>query len=160
MIHDSVGPVAMKGMRSRGRSLECQANLQRLTLALLLYEKEHGQLPDGDWREAVQMAAECRCPSHPGLAEGETTYAMVSGVPNAMPTIGPSPSQILLVETREPQRDGRIPFEQATFDNGLGSNHFRNEINVALRSGAVRSLPADINPVELRKHLDGTGDAP
>jgi len=177
LIHDSVGLLTMKGVRTSGRSRECPANMQLLTLALLLYEKEHGSMPDGDWREAIKTAERAagrkpagdapkdlpadlrpplfvfRCPSHPGLAEDETTYAMVTDVPNVVP----SPTQILLVETREPQKDGRIAFEQATFENSL-SNHHGGDINVGLRSGAIRSLSKDINPVELRKLFDGSSE--
>jgi len=156
---------AVQAAQEAWNRTECAENLQRLTLALLLYEKEHGSLPDGDWREALktadgrqQTAAEFRCPSHRGLAEDETTYAMVRNVPNAMP----SPNQILLVELREPQRlgegDGRISFEQATFETGIGSNH-PGGINVGLRSGAVRFITETINSEVWQSLLDGTADA-
>ena len=141
---------ALPNLREAHNRRQCFENMKLLTLALLLYEKDHGKLPDGDWRIAVKpylgenAERYFRCPSHPGLADGKTTYAMVSGVPN----VTPSPTQILLVELREPQRfgegDGRIPFEQATFETGLGSNH-TGGINVGLRSGAVRSMNATIN---------------
>jgi len=164
---------AMQAAREAWRRIECTANLHRLTLALLLYEHDHGQLPDGDWREAIERAAGrkpagdapkdspadlrpplfvFRCPSHHGLAEDETTYAMIGGVPNAVP----SPNQVLLVEVWQPQKlgegDGRIAFEKAKlwgrthvfatrpddFD-GVGSHH-PGVIVVGFRSGAVRSM--------------------
>jgi len=189
---------AMQAAREAEYRTKCTENLHRLTLALLLYELEHGQFPDGDWREALAKpplplgegwgeggetsdrahsphpnplpkgegtgklplgegtrltgvpAKYFRCPSHRGLAEDETTYAMIGGVPNAVS----SPSQILLVEIREPQKlgegDGRIPFEEAQFENGvpvklIGSNH-PGGINTGLRSGAVRFMPLTTNP--------------
>jgi len=207
-------PAVMAADAARQR-IECTENLQRLTLALLLYEKEHGSLPDGDWREALQkpplplgegwgegggtsdMSSPhpnplpegegtgklpvgegirltgvpekyFRCPSHPGLAEDETIYAMVGGVPNAVP----SPTQILLVELREPQKlgegDGRIPFEQAKYGNhpneprplesALGSNH-AGGITIGVRSGAVRFISQTIHSDVWQSLLDGTADA-
>ena len=151
---------------------------------LLLYEKEHGSLPDGDWREALKRAGGIqeraggisppvlhqespaglrppllvfRCPSHPDLAEDETTYAMIGDVPN----LTPSPNQILLVEVFQPQKlgegDGRIPFEQATFETGLGSHHMGG-INVGFRSGAVRFISQTVNSEVWQKLLDGTAE--
>jgi len=190
---------AMQATREAWRRTECCENLQRLTFALLLYEKEHGSLPDGDWREALlaeragdiheraggiqERAGDIsppvmhqvspvglrppllvfRCPSHPGLVEDDTTYAMVSGVPNAVS----SPNRILLVEVVQPQKlgetrlgegDGRIPFEQATFETGLGSGH-PGGINVGLRSGAVRFISQTVNAEVWQSLLDGTADA-
>ncbi|MDR0329039.1 MAG: DUF1559 domain-containing protein, partial [Planctomycetaceae bacterium] len=46
--------LAVVAINEAQRRTECTENLQRLTLALLLYEKEHGSLPEGDWREAVK----------------------------------------------------------------------------------------------------------
>ena len=172
---------AMQAAREAWRRIECCANLHRLTLALLLYELEHGQLPAGDWREAIktadgrwQMAEVFRCPGHPGLAEDETTYAMIGDVPNAMP----SPMQILLVEVWQPQKlgegDGRIAFEKAKlwgrthvfatrpddFD-GVGSHH-AGVIVAGFRSGAVRimadSMATGMNPEVWQSLLDGTAE--
>jgi len=79
-------------------------------------------------------------------------------VPNAVS----APTQVLLVEVCEPQKlgqgDGRISFEQATFETGLGSNH-PGGILVGLRSGAVRFITETIKPDELQKLLDGTATA-
>jgi len=176
---------AMQATREAWRRIECAENMQRLTLALLLYEKEHGKLPDGDWREVVKpylgenAEQYFRCPSHRVVdaegkwreLEGTTTYTMVSNIPNPVA----SPNQILLVEVCQPQKlgegDGRIPFEKvrvwrplrtlppqypppSDFD-GLGSYH-PGIIPVGLRSGAVRSLSATIDPDELRNLLDGS----
>jgi hypothetical protein len=156
--------------------ITCVSNMKRLTLALLLYEKEHGKLPEGDWREAIRpyLGANAdeyfQCPSHK-LAEGYTSYARISDVPNAVS----SPMQILIVEVLQPQKlgvgDGRIPFDKATFwqkdetnpnvrrpegFDGLGSYHW-DGINASFRSGAVRFLGEHVP--ELRKLLDGTATA-
>ena len=155
----------------------CAENMQRLTLALLLYEKEHGALPDGDWREALktvdgrqQTAANFRCPSCRDLAENETTYVMIGDVPDSVS----SPNQILIAEVLQPQKfgegDGRLPFEKATFwyrgiarprelhpkdFDGLGSYH-AGGCNFGFRNGAVRFIAKTIKPEELQKLLDGT----
>jgi hypothetical protein len=159
---------AMQATREAWRRIECCENMQRLTLALLLYEKEHGTLPDGDWREALLSpssvgegkkvtAADFRCPSHRGLAEDETTYAMIGNLPNPVA----SPNQVLLVEVLQPQKlgegDGRIPFEQANFENALGSNH-AGGTNVGMRSGTVRFITKTIEPDKWRSLLDGSAE--
>ena len=162
---------AMQAGREAWRRIECLENMQRLTFALLLYEKEHGTLPDGDWREAVKPYlgenAELyfRCPSHRVVdaegkwreLEGTTTYAMVSNVPN----LTSSPNQVLLVEVLQPQKlgegDGRIPFEQANFENALGSNH-AGGTNVGMRSGTVRFITKTIELDKWRSLLDGSAE--
>ena len=123
---------------------------------------DNGKLPEGDWREAVRpylgenADRYFRCPSA-RLAEGETNYAMIGNVPNAIA----SPQQILIVEVAHPQHlgegDGHISFEQAMEfgQNGLGGGHVGG-INVGLRSGAVRFINANINSERWRSLLDGT----
>jgi len=164
---------AMQAAREAWRRCECTENMQRLTLALLLYEKDHGRLPEGDWREAVKpylgdnADRYFQCPTH-GLAQGETTYAMIGNVPNA----APSPNQILLVEVFQSQKlgegDGRLPFDKAKFwrqsdghrpddFDGLGSYH-PGGISAGFRSGAVRFIAESTNPDELQKLLDGTAE--
>jgi hypothetical protein len=154
--------------------LQCAENMKRLTLALLLYEKEHGSLPDGDWRAALMEAGVpaqwFRCPSCHELAENETVYVMIGNVPNAVS----SPNQILLAEVLQPQKlgegDGRIPFEKATFwqrgiarplelrpkdFDGFGSAH-TGCTNLGFRSGAVRAVADTIDSDVLQKLLDGS----
>ena len=165
---------AMQAEREASRRMECVENMQRLTLALLLYEKEHGSLPDGDWRAALMKtgvpAQWFQCPSCHGLAEDETTYAMIGNVPNAVS----SPNQILLAEVLQPQKfgegDGRLPFEKAVFwqrgfarplelrpkdFDGFGSAHPRCT-NLGFRSGAMRAVSDTIDPDVLRTLLDGS----
>jgi len=153
---------AVQATREAVRRQECSENIQRLTLALLLYEIDNGTLPEGDWREAIKpylgenWERYFRCPSA-RLAEGETNYAMIGGVPNLVA----SPQQVLVVEVMQPQRldegNGRISFEQAMEfgQNGLGGGHVGG-INVGLRSGAVRFINANINSERWRSFLDGT----
>jgi hypothetical protein len=173
---------AMQASREAWRRCECAENMQRLTLALLLYEKDHGKLPEGDWREAIRPylagtpaeeagvpAKYFRCPSH-RLEEGYTAYAMIGDVPDAVS----SPMQILLVEVSKPQKlgegDGRIPYEKAKFwrgeswdspkdFDGLGSYH-PGTILAGFRSGAVRSLSETMSPEKLQELLDGTATEP
>ncbi|MCL2006212.1 MAG: DUF1559 domain-containing protein [Planctomycetaceae bacterium] len=158
---------AMQAGREGWRRLECATNMQRLTLALLLYEKEHGTLPEGDWREAIRpyLGANAdryfQCPSHLRLAAGETNYAMIGGVPNGID----SPTRILIAEVTQPQRlgegDGRLPFEKAQFGDrldtdfdGLGSYH-TGGMNTGFRSGGMRFVLESTEPEDLRAFLDG-----
>ncbi len=166
---------ATEAAREAYRRCECMSNMQRLTLALLLYEKDHGGMRGGDWREAVKpyLGADVdryfHCPTH-RTEPDETTYAMVSGVENPSPT----PQQILIIEVYQPQKlvkgDGRFPMEKAKFwrrnamnpgelrpndFDGLGSYH-TGGINVGLRNGSVRFISETIAPEELDKLLHGT----
>ncbi len=165
---------AMQGAREAWNRCECGTNMQRLTLAFLLYEKDHGGLPGGDWREAVKpyLGPEpekyFRCPSR-HLPEGETAYALLDRGDDA----AASPHQILLVEVSRPQKlgegNGRLPLEKARFwqkdpdrpqeqrpadFDGLGSTHTRC-INVGYRSGAVQRLDETAKPEEVARLLDG-----
>jgi len=170
LIIEHIPAEVVQAGREAWRRGECAENMQRLTLALLLYEKEHGRLPEGDWREAIKpyLGEEAdryfQCPSH-RLAQGETNYAMIGGVENG----GDSPYQILIVEVMQPQKlgegDGRLPFEQAKFGNrgdtgfdGLGSHH-SGGMNAGFRSGAVRFISVSMPPEKLQHLLDGTATA-
>jgi hypothetical protein len=160
---------SIQSARESWRRAECAENMQRLTFALLLYEKEHGKLPEGDWRVAIRPYLGENpdkyflCPSHK-LEEGYTSYAMVGDVPNMVA----SPLQILLVEVSEPQKfdegDGRIPFEQAQFgrENGLSSIHpvgIHAGVIAGFRSGAVHFIEKKTKPEEWQQLLDGTATA-
>ena len=140
-------PAIQREREARWRA-ECAGNMQRLTLALLLYEKDHGKLPDGDWLAAIRpylgenADTYFRCPGS-AAADNETTYVMIGGASN----------QVLLVETHEPQTNEPLTLESVM--NVLGSNH-SGSVNVGLRNGAVRSLDKDTAPDELRKLFDGS----
>jgi len=159
---------------------QCAENLKLLTLALLLYEKDHGKLPDGDWREAVKPylagtpatrgdveeagvpAKYFRCPSHPGLADDETTYAMIRRESGVTPA---TPYTLLLVEVLPPMKmtgnDGAIPTALARFNQpeGLSSNH-SGGIVVSYRSGAVAFISESMSTDKLQSLIDGTSDTP
>jgi hypothetical protein len=165
---------SIQATRGAWQRCECQENMQRLTLALLLYEKEHGSLPDGDWREALktadgrqQTAADFRCPSCHELAENETTYAMIRRESGETPT---TPNTLLLSEVHPPMKlgegDGTILEAMAKlginrqnnerqFLEGLGSYH-SGGMNAGYRSGAVRFETTTTKPEVLQQLLDGS----
>ena len=135
--------------------IECAENMQRLALAILLYQIEHGQLPDENWAIHIKKYLGEKperffsCPAN--LApEGQTTYAMVqygSELPDNLNTI-------LLVELKEP-----VPFEQAVISvedvlaRKGGSLRFGGGMNTAYRSGAVRLLWETFPAEDLKKLL-------
>jgi len=137
------GPILYKTLTR----VQCVANVQRLAHAMLLYERNHGKLPDGDWREAVKPylganPEQCfRCLGNE-LAEDETVYALVIGESESSATI-----PFLIVETATPQKlgkgDGRIDLK--TTDD-LASLH--DGYLVCPRSGAVHLLPRDATKLE------------
>ena len=88
---------------------ECAENMQRLALAILLYELEQGAMPGEDW--AVQIKKYLgenaeqyfSCPANP-LPKGMTTYALIlygDTVPGSLGTL-------LLLERNSP-----VPFAEA-----------------------------------------------
>lgn len=168
---------AMQAAREAWRRMECTVNMQHLTLALLLYEKEHAALPEGDWREAVRPYLPedsdrifC-CPTRFRRPfEEETTYALIEGTaPGRFP-------RILLAEVLQAQKlgqgDGRFPRDKAKFwqrdpanpggrrpddFDGLGSFH-SGGANVTFWSGGTRFLAESMLPEALDALLDE--DAP
>ncbi|MDR3109134.1 MAG: hypothetical protein LBU65_05535 [Planctomycetaceae bacterium] len=129
---------AVKQARETLRYNECTMNMKCLTLALLLYEKEHGKSPDGDWRKAVKPYLGekpdryLRCPSC-NLEDGETIYVMIRHEIDEPVT----PETMLLVETYPPQKlsegDGVISNAPTLF-----TNQHSNDYTVTYRSGSVR----------------------
>ena len=95
---------------------ECSDNLQRLTLAILMYQSEHGKLPDKDWATQIEKylgknsEQYFSCPSKPS-PKGETVYAMVH-YGDALPK---DADTILLIELAEPVPLGRavVPADTA-----------------------------------------------
>jgi hypothetical protein len=113
----SLNTESIDSIRVSMQRCECSENMQRLTLALLLYEKDHGKLPDNNWpmdiRPYLGNKAEqyFRCPSS-GLAKGNTSYSLVNGGEN------------LLVETdsqhngyNTSNRNGAVKFITKTNEN-------------------------------------------
>ena len=135
--------------------IECAENMQRLAFAILLYQIEHGQLPDENWATHIKKYLGEKperffsCPAN--LApEGQTTYAMVQ-YGNELPD---NLNTILLVELKEP-----VPFEQAVISvedvlaRKGGSLRFGGGMNAAFRSGAVRLLWATFPAEDLKRFL-------
>ncbi len=165
---------ATEAAREAFRRADCTANVQKLTLALLLYEKEHGSLPDGDWREAIlpylgeHPERYFRCPAHGNLAADETCYVLIEGA------LVDGRQGFLITETIVPQKmgegTGRLPREKAKlwqlaegkqswepeppdFD-GIGSFH-PGIVTVGLRSGAAQAINKTMPSEELNKMIDG-----
>jgi hypothetical protein len=79
---------SMSGVEQACLRLQCAENMQRLTLAILLYQCEHGKMPDENWVEQIKPylgkkpddngvpAKYFSCPAHPS-PEGRTTYALI-----------------------------------------------------------------------------------
>ena len=88
---------------------DCLENLQRLTWAILLYQCEHGKLPDENWTEQIKPylgenpEQYFSCPANPCLQE-QTTYAMIQ-YGDALPT---EPHTLLLIELPE-----AVPLDKA-----------------------------------------------
>jgi hypothetical protein len=135
--------------------MACSENMQRLALAISLYQCEHEKLPDENWVAQIEKYLGEKpeqyfsCPMNPS-PNGETTYAMVQygdGVPI-------NPDTILLIELTAP-----VPFDKAiiSVDEVLerkrtGSLHVGG-LNVAYRNGAVKFLSNDTDDDELRRLL-------
>ena len=114
---------------------ECADRLNRLTLALLLYEAEHGNLPEGDWRLAIKPYLgevgddHFRCPSQ------DTGYALVL-------TDEKTPETLLLVEAplENISAIGTIENDPSLFAEAHSLPSWRSSFrNVSFRNGTVRS---------------------
>ena len=149
--------------RSFGRA-DCFENMQRLVLAIKLYQLDNGKLPDGNWAEKIATylgenpEQYFSCPSNLHLegasTKGETTYALVqygNNVPEHHETI-------LLVELKTP-----VPLDKAvitTVDDVLAlPQKYRDSaphpggMNIARRSGAVLFVTMSVNESELLRWL-------
>ncbi|GHT40924.1 hypothetical protein FACS189443_1960 [Planctomycetales bacterium] len=120
---------AVNGFNKALNRNECADNMQRITLALLLYEMEHGKLPDGDWQTAIKsyLGKDAdkyfHCPS-----DTQTAYALVS-----------NGGDLLLVETErsKPQPEGSVTIPN---DPSLFKGKHPHVYNAGYRNGAVRSI--------------------
>jgi len=158
------------GIRAPQYRLECSDNLQRLALAVLLHQLEHGTMPGENW--AVQIEKYLgenpeqyfSCPSNPA-PRGSTTYALVlygDAVPGSLmlielPEAVPFDKAVITVE--EMVELCRISIEQG---ESVCCGQVRiveravsrvkahpNGMNVAHRNGAVRFMPQTIAKEEL-----------
>ena len=135
---------------------ECAENMQRLLLAILLYQLENGKMPDAEnWTTQIKQYlgenAEryFSCPSNPS-PEGHTTYALVQ----YGDTVVGSHELILLVELSEavPLAKAVISVDEVLARQRTGSAH-SGGMNVAYRSGAVRFLSSSTGEKELLRML-------
>jgi hypothetical protein len=129
--------------------------MQRLALAILLYQLEHGKLPDENWAVQIEkyLGEDAEryfsCSSNP-VPKGMTTYAMVQ-YGDELPT---NLDTILLVELAEsvPLDKAVITVDEVLARQRTGSSH-TGGMNVAHRSGAVRRLSENTEEVELLRML-------
>ncbi|MGL4942916.1 MAG: DUF1559 domain-containing protein [Thermoguttaceae bacterium] len=164
---------ATQAAREAERRATCTINLKQLTIALMLYEKDHGAMPDGDWREAIRpylgenSDQYFRCPTHPNLAADETAYAMIRREDGA--TSLSAPNSLLLVELRAPMKlsgnDGTIteaaaratdpdPYRKPDATDGLSSYH-AGGYNTSLRGGGVQFFPQTMSKEKLAEAISG-----
>ena len=144
------------------RRSECTENMQRLVLAIKLYQLDNdNKLPVGNWAEQItkylgeEPEQYFSCPSNPS-PKGETTYALVQygdAVPEHYETI-------LLVELKEP-----VPLDKAVvtvdemlalpknYDWRLNPAPHPGVMMTARRSGATIALSMSINESELSRLL-------
>jgi hypothetical protein len=148
-----------------------------LTLAILLYQHEHGKLPDENWTEQIAKylgdnpTQYFSCPTNPS-PNGETTYRLVQ-YGDELPT---DPNTLLLIEldTPVPLRQAIIsadevieltPGEMTIVERECCGRVTRHEqiankinahpggMNVAHRSGAVLLLLRTVKEDELLRLL-------
>ena len=145
----------LQSAREAENRRQCFENMKLLTLALLLYQHEHGQMPNENWTAQIEKYLSenpekyFSCPTNPS-PNGETTYALVQHG-EELPT---NPDTILLVELKDP-----VPLDKAVISvdevlarQRTGSSH-PGGMNVALRSGAVRFLSSSTGEKELLRML-------
>jgi len=134
---------------------ECMDNMQRLTLAILLYRLENRRMPDQNWAIQIQKylgenpERYFSCPSNPA-PRGQTTYAMVL-YGNSLPT---DPDTILLVEIAQPlaYQQASVTVDMVLQRRRMGSSH-PGGMNVAYRSGVVRYMSQSVGSAELIRLL-------
>ncbi|MCL2745045.1 MAG: hypothetical protein FWE67_14470 [Planctomycetaceae bacterium] len=144
------------------RQAECRDNLQRLSLAVLLYQCETGKLPDENWAAQIEKylgenpKQYFSCPSNPS-PEGETTYAMVQyadAVGGSLNVSLNSRDVLLFVElaTPVPLAKAVISVDDVLNRRNIGSEHdFRRGMNVARSSAAVESLSEKVSSEDLKR---------
>jgi len=157
---------------SKHRS-ECAENMQRLALAILLYQLEHDEMPGENWVVQIEPylagtpaagaevpAKYFSCPSNPA-PEGETTYALVqyprepgTVSPESVDTVAVSRDVLMLLEL-----DAPVPFAEAVITVDAvrelvsRNNPHPGGMNVANRSGAVLFLSTNVEAAELLRML-------
>jgi len=145
---------AMEASLEATQRMECSDNIQRLALAILLYQCEHGMLPDEHWTTQIEKYLGEKpeqyfsCPTNPS-PEGKTTYALVR-----CDQVLQNLDTLLLVELETPvplvealiTHDEILERERTSKRHHLGGN-------VASHSGVVRFLANDTDEEELFRLL-------
>ena len=133
---------------------ECLDNMQRLALAILLYQCEHGTLPDENWATQIEKylgdnpEQYFSCPSNPS-PQGQTTYALVR-----YEEVLDNPDTFLLVELETP-----VPLDRAVItvdeilERGRTGSWHSNGMNSVYCNGAVRFLLCEPNVATFRLGL-------
>jgi hypothetical protein len=140
--------------------LECVENMQRLTLAILLYQQEHGKLPDENWGEQIKpyLGKDAEryfsCPLKPS-PQGETMYAMIQHgdtTPDSLDT-----AILLELKASVPLDKAVISVEEALQECQRLQQQFHHHpggTHAGYRSGAVRFVPDyNIDEAELLRQL-------
>ncbi|MDR2705213.1 MAG: hypothetical protein LBC02_05485 [Planctomycetaceae bacterium] len=150
---------------------DCTLNMKRLSLALLMYKSEHGELPKTDWIEKIKpylgddFEQYLCCPAYTHCEKGKTNYALI--LYDKEPLNKEAFQNVLqLLELRD-----AVPYEQAvmTVDEVLqdvlennrrriGSLHTNEDdsINISIQNGSVYStLESNINTKTKIKRLLG-----
>ncbi|MCL2744651.1 MAG: hypothetical protein FWE67_12440 [Planctomycetaceae bacterium] len=133
---------------------ECAENLQRLSLAVLLYQCENGKLPDENWAAQIEKylgenpKQHFSCPSNPS-PEGQTTYAMMQYGDKV-----DSRNVLMFVELTAP-----VPLDKAVVSvddvlnrRNTGSLHPGGMVT-SYYSTTVRFISNTVNDEELRRLL-------
>ena len=113
--------------------------LKRLTFALLLYEAEHGSLPEGDWREAIKPYIGEVPDEYFRSPSGKSGYALL-----LYDTTMPSTPLLVEAESKNISPTGRMVDDimsvtKERSNDGSGTwNYTYYYYNVSFRSGAVR----------------------
>lgn len=140
------------------RSFRCRANLKRLTLALRLYQFDHGRLPGEDWIACIEpylgkrLQESLCCPLCDNTDKTGSSYAMIR-----YETMPESPNCLLLVELHR-----AVPHEKATVSVEdvlnlrvpIGHVH-DGGMNIAGLSGAIRFMRHRSVPHEKMRQLVG-----
>ena len=151
-------------LEEASRRSQCAKNMQRLSLAMMLYRLEHGTMLDENWVAQIKpylgdgangKGAEqyFSCPSNPS-PEGHTTYALVL-YGNDVPL---SHETILLIELKEPVAlsEAIVSVDEVLalfpWQHGVRTPH-PGGMNTARQSGAVLFMSQSISVEELSRLL-------
>jgi hypothetical protein len=137
--------VSINRIEERMLETKCSENLHRLALAMLLYQLEHGKMPDENWTGQIEQylgenpEQYFSCPVSPSV-KGETRYALVQYGGTTGDTVAGSLDTILLVELNEPVAlsEAVISVDDVLERKRWGCGQFFNV--TAFRSSAVRHV--------------------